>query len=398
MSIAELAQRFNHWQTQRSQHMLPAAALRADMFRGILMVAVIAMALLAAFMSWDGVSILWFRFIIVQSGLWLAVAALRHRRRMPSSAGSLFARAALFAAVVEMATLPSVRYAYPEFGGLIVLTIILAGLLVSRMFVLAWALGACAMHISQLPYLYFDWSAYAGWCMVYSLTGALVTLFARHFERFYEASRTAEEQQRSAIIAERMRFARDIHDTLAQGFTGIMMQLNAAEQRLQDNPEQARLHIQRARNLAGESIEEAQQSILALRNVALVSGSLLSAIEQIGHKLTADSGVRLESRLEGAPYSLPEQHEANLLRIAQEALTNAVRHAGAGTIEVLLAYRTGSVLLEIGDSGRGMNTAGHSSGFGIEGMEKRAEQIGGEFKMMTGPGRGTRVIVTVPGA
>jgi len=150
--------------------------------------------------------------------------------------------------------------------------------------------------------------------------------------------------------------------------------------------------------LAAESIDEAQQSISALRSAALVSGTLLNAIEQIGHKLTADSNVRLESKLEGEPYSLPEQHEANLLRIAQEALTNAVRHAGATTIEVLLAYRTGSVSLEIGDTGCGMSGVGRSSGFGIDGMQQRTQQIGGEFKMLTSPGRGTRIIVTVPNA
>src|SRR5207244_3194160 len=94
-------------------------------------------------------------------------------------------------------------------------------------------------------------------------------------------SRVAEEQQRSAIVAERTRFARDLHDTLAQGLTGIMMQLNAAEQRLQDNAQNAGTHIEKARRLASESLEEAQRSVSALRNAALANGTLLSAIEQI---------------------------------------------------------------------------------------------------------------------
>jgi signal transduction histidine kinase len=369
------------------------------MVREILIVAVIALAALCAFMSWDGVSVLWIRFIGVQSGAWLLIAALSYRQATVRSSmrASLFARTALFIGIAEMATLPSVRYAYPQFGGLVVLTIILAGLLISRWYVLIWTLAACVLQISQMPYLDWTWSAYAGWCMVFLLAGLLVTLFARHLERFYEASRTAEERQRSAIVAERMRFARDIHDTLAQGFTGIMMQLNAAEQRLQDNPEQARLHIEKARSLANESVEEAQQSVTALRNVALATGTLLGAIEQIGHKLTADSGVRLESKLEGQPYSLPEQCEANLLRIAQEALTNAVRHAGASAIDVRLAYGAGSVTLEAGDNGHGMSGA-ERQGFGIKGMKQRTEQIGGEFKMLSGPGLGTRVIITVPNA
>jgi hypothetical protein len=90
---------------------------------------------------------------------------------------------------------------------------------------------------------------------------------------------------------------------------------------------------------------------------ALSNGSLLDAMEQVGRKLTSDSGVQLDTRLEGQPYALPEQCEANLLRIAQEALTNAVRHSGKQRIGIRLAYRTGSVELEVGDSGRGMTGA-----------------------------------------
>jgi signal transduction histidine kinase len=207
----------------------------------------------------------------------------------------------------------------------------------------------------------------------------------------------AEEQQRSAIVAERVRFARDMHDTLAQGFTGIMMQLNAAEQRLQEDSGQARSHIDKARQLANDSLEEARRSVSALRSAALSNGTLLDAIAQIGQKLTSDSSVQLETTLEGQPYSLTESCEANLLRIAQEAMTNAVRHASASSIEVRLAYLTGSVVLEVGDRGRGMS-GGESSGFGLDGMRQRAREIGGEIRILSDPGRGTRILVTVPNA
>jgi signal transduction histidine kinase len=175
-----------------------------------------------------------------------------------------------------------------------------------------------------------------------------------------------------------------------------MMQLNAAEQRLQTDKE-ARAHIQQARDLATASLEEARRSVSALRAGALAQGGLLEAMEQIGRKLTTDSQVRLDAALEGQPYALPEQCEANLLRIAQEAMTNAVRHSGAKAIRVRLAYRTGSVELEVGDSGRGM-TGVEPAGFGVDGMRERARQMGGEIRILSDPGRGTRIVVTVPNA
>ena len=102
-------------------------------------------------------------------------------------------------------------------------------------------------------------------------------------------------------------------------------------------------------------------------------------------------------KLAGQPYALPEQCEANLLRIAQEALTNAVRHSGTERIRVWLAYQTGAVVLEVGDSGRGMSGK-EPSGFGVDGMRERAREIGGEIKILSDPGRGTRIVVTVPNA
>jgi signal transduction histidine kinase len=176
-----------------------------------------------------------------------------------------------------------------------------------------------------------------------------------------------------------------------------MMQLNAAGQRLRENSAEARGHIEKARRLASDSLEEARRAASALQNSALANGTLLDAIDQIGQTLTADSGVRLQSKLEGLPYALPEQCEGNLLRIAQEALTNAVRHAGASSIDILLAYRTESVVLEVGDSGQGM-TGRETAGFGIDGMKERARQIGAQLKILSEAGHGTRIIVTVPNA
>ena len=398
MDLLGTLERLKAWQARRGRHMAPAAVFRAGLVRNLLIVALFALAAEAALLSWDGTSAHWLRFIILQPGFFLAIAGLGYLKGGPASSPSaVIARAFLFTAIVEMATLPTVRWHYPQYGGVMVLTIVLAGLLVSGWYVLAWTLPVCVVQISQMAFTDSTWPGYAGWCAVYIAAGWLVTMFARQLERYYEASRLAEERQRSAIVEERTRFARDIHDTLAQGFTGIMMQLNAAEQRLQENADEARAHIEKARQLARESLEEAERSVSAMRNAALANGTLLGAIEQIGRKLTSDSSVQLESKLEGEPYSLPETCEANLLRIAQEALTNAVRHAGVASVRVLLAYRAGAVVLEVDDTGRGMSGR-ESSGFGIHGMRERARQVGGELQILSDPGRGTRVIVTVPNA
>ena len=372
------------------------APLRDELYRRLLIFAVGLLALQFGLLWWEGIrrfdqKPFGITFLTVFPAGFLLAAFLA--RKHP------FRFAGLFTAIVLTVTLPMApaspqTFQYPQFGGALVLTILLSGLLVGKTYVRIWTI-ACVM--AQFSNQTQSWRVNALWGLLHVAAGWLVTLFSWHVERLNLAARGAEEQQRNAIVAERTRFARDIHDTLAQGFTGIMMQLNAAEQRLQADSPDARIHIQKARELANASLEEARRSVSALRADALEQGSLLEAMEQIGRKLTSGSGVQLDAQLEGQPYALPEQCEANLLRIAQEAMTNAVRHSGARRIGLRLAYQTGSVVLEIGDSGRGMSGQ-EPSGFGVDGMRERAHQIGGEINILSDPGRGTRIIVTVPNA
>ena len=372
------------------------APLRDELYARLLLFTIALLALQFGLLWWEGIrgwghGPFGFAFLTAFPAGYLVAAFLA--RKHP------FRFAALFTVVVLTVTLPiapssSETFQYPQFGGALILTILLSGLLVGKSYVRIWTLACVAIQFSDVTH---SWRVNALWGVLHVTAGWLVSLYSWHVERLNLASRAAEEQQRNAIVAERTRFARDIHDTLAQGFTGIMMQLNAAEQRLPGDSTEARAHIEKARQLASESLEEARRSVSALRAGALSGGSLLDAMEQIGRKLTTDSGVQLDMKLEGQPYALPEQCEANLLRIAQEALTNAVRHSGTERIGVRLAYLTGSVVLEVGDSGRGMSGV-EPSGFGVDGMRERARQIGGEIRILTDPGRGTRIIVTVPNA
>ena len=373
------------------------APLRNELYTRILIFAVGLLALQFGLLWWAGIrewghSPFGFRFLTAFPAGFLLVTALTRKRLRPLAFAGVFGAIAMILTLpVAPTALPNPIYEYPQYGGALVLTIILSGLLLGKSYVRLWTI-TCV--ILQFAAPVSDWKVNALWGLVHVTAGWLVTLYSSHLQRLFEVSRAAEEQQRDAIVAERTRFARDIHDTLAQGFTGIMMQLNAAEQRLPGDSAEARAHIGKARELANASLEEARRSVAALR---IASGSLLDAIEQTARKLTSDSGVRLDTKLEGQPYALPEQCEANLLRIAQEALTNSVRHSGAASIGIRLAYRTGSVELEIGDSGRGMSGT-EPSGFGVDGMRERARQIGGEIQILSDPGRGTRIVVTVPNA
>ena len=399
-------ERVKSWQTRESAKQKAIGArlvhlepFREQMLRRLTTAAVIFFPIEAILVLRVRMDFKWIAGGLIWPGIAL-IAALwclyltKVRCRIGGATGMLFVTIAFAASWTQAGMVKLGSHGYPQYGGILMLTILLTGLLIGEFYVGAWTF-ICCLSLQYAVNEGQGWMVNLGWCAVYVACGWLVIQFSRKLEQLHEASRLAEEAQRSAIVAERTRFARDIHDTLAQGFTGILMQLSAAEQRLQTDSEQVRMHIDRARQLANESLEEARRSVSALRVGA--AGTLLDAIAQIGNRLISDSGIRLETRVEGQPYSLPETCESNLMRIAQEALTNAVRHAHASSIYVFLAYRTGSVLLEIGDTGQGMS-GGEPSGFGVDGMRQRAHQIGGEIRILSDPGRGTRIMVTVPNA
>jgi len=363
-----------------------AAPLRAELLRQI-------RSVWAVLLVCQGAALLWLRVTPLQLAMATGLPALF--LLFAWSKLKPFASAQLFVSIVFALTMTMTVHPYPQSGGTGVLTIILAGLLVGEFFVGVWTFVISAGLLTTMLGT-TDWRVNLGWAAVNVAAGWLVILFSRNLERLLDANLTAEEQQRGAIVEERTRFAREIHDTLAQGFTGIMMQLNAAEQRLQPDSE-ARKYIETARSLAQESLDQARRSVSALRMGVLANSTLLEAIEQIGKQMVGESKVKFETSLEGAPYPLTESREANLLRIAQEALTNAVRHSGAGRIGVRLAYQPGSTVLEIEDNGRGMGDQARS-GFGVEGIQERVRQLGGQLDIRTQPERGTRVVVIVPHA
>jgi signal transduction histidine kinase len=390
MALAALMERVTNFLPQpdpamqkRIERSMP---LRAELLHQIRSVWVVLLACQGAALLWLKVTPLQFVMATAFPALFLLFAFSKLKP---------FASAQLFVSIVLALTMTMGFHPYPQAGGTGVLTIILAGLLVGEFFVGIWTFVISVGLLTTITGT-SDWRVNLGWAAVNLVAGWLVILFSRNLERLLDANFTAEEQQRGAIVEERTRFAREIHDTLAQGFTGIMMQLNAAEQRLPPGSESLG-YIETARGLAQESLDQARRSVSALRMGVLANSTLFDAIEQIGRQMVAESKVKFETRLEGAPLPLPEPREANLLRIAQEALTNAVRHSGADRIAVRVAYKQGSVVLEIEDNGRGM--ADHAErGFGVDGIQERVRQLGGQLDIRTQPDRGTRFVVIVPNA
>jgi len=201
-----------------------------------------------------------------------------------------------------------------------------------------------------------------------------------------EVSRLSHE---AGVAAERTRLAGEIHDTLAQGFTSIITLVQAVDPRLADS----RLRL--AVDTAKENLAESRALVAALTPSALGSGSQPDALRrQLARAGESDTAVT-SFRTTGESRPLPTSVEVVVLRVAQEALTNVRRHAGAGKAEVLLAYAGERVRLTVRDDGRGF-AAGESRGFGLDGMRARVDQVGGTLVVHSAAGAGTTIELEVP--
>ncbi|MGW1230112.1 sensor histidine kinase [Streptomyces sp. NPDC001478] len=210
----------------------------------------------------------------------------------------------------------------------------------------------------------------------------------------------AEAERTAGTLAERERLAREIHDTLAQGLSSIQLLLRAAERTLpRDAP--ATGHVRRAREAAQENLAEARRFVRALTPPDLANGSLAAALERLSARTTAP-GLTVQFAVSGTPVELPTPYEVALLRTAQSALANTVRHAEARRAEITLSYMDTSVSLDVVDDGRGFTDAGApgaesgTGGFGLPAMRSRARSLGGTLSVESAPGQGTAVALTLP--
>jgi PAS domain S-box-containing protein len=209
--------------------------------------------------------------------------------------------------------------------------------------------------------------------------------------------RLSRQSRQAAVVAERNRMARDIHDTLAQGFTGVIVQLEAVEEAMsQGLLAKADEYVTRAGALARESLQEARRSVRALRPQTLEENDLCEALQSLIRKMTEGTSVQAAFNVRGQPPELSPEWEENLLRIGQEVLTNVLRHANATRFNAQLAFHKGEIRLDLRDNGRGFDPIARHDGFGLHGMRERVEGMGGRLSIESAKGQGTVISVVLP--
>jgi signal transduction histidine kinase len=208
--------------------------------------------------------------------------------------------------------------------------------------------------------------------------------------------RLSKQSREAAVIAERNRLARDIHDTLAQGFTGIIMQLEAAKGAMtQASSDEVFERISRAGELARSSLGEARRSVRALRPRLLRDGKLSLAMEDLLKRMADCTGLNAEFKTKGDERLIPTEYEEDLLRIAQESLTNTIKHAKARNFSATLSISPDSFELQLADDGKGFDPMADSDGFGLVGMKERVDRMNGQFIIRSKPNVGTEILVVL---
>jgi signal transduction histidine kinase len=208
-----------------------------------------------------------------------------------------------------------------------------------------------------------------------------------------------ERREYQAVLSERNRVARELHDTLEQGLTGISLQLQAVAGTVQSSPAAAKQSLEVARQMLRYSLEETRRSVMDLRSQALESNDLPEALSTLAHQMTIGTPIKADVRIEGQRRRLDAAQEHHLLRIGLEAVTNAVKHSGASRVDILVRFSPDATELVVADDGCGVDhengesDAGH---FGLQGMRERANKIGAVLELESEPRGGTRLAVSAP--
>jgi signal transduction histidine kinase len=244
----------------------------------------------------------------------------------------------------------------------------------------------------SLAFFIFIAFLYSGYAL---FTLELLVRETKAREEIERTRRELEQASRQAgVLEERQRLAREIHDTLAQGFASIVVQLEAAEM-ASENETSATRYLEQARNAAREGLSEARRMVWALRPEILENTSLPEALQRLMRRWQQESGVSAQFTLTGEPRPLHPELEVGLLRIAQEALANVRKHSKARHATLTLSYLGDMVLMDVQDDGVGLQ-APTSGSFGLRSMRERVEALGGQMTVESEPGLGTTLAFGLP--
>ncbi len=214
------------------------------------------------------------------------------------------------------------------------------------------------------------------------------------------AAREASRLEFETILRERRRLANDLHDTLEQTLTGLALQLEIASRSRSSDPGMSERHLHLARQFLEQCRSEAHRTVWDLRTQGQDGRSFVDILDERISSMVEGSGITITLKHEGEQVPMPDLIEANLLLLAQEAVTNALKHSGASEISMLLRLSPAYAELVLSDNGCGFDPAAapgqHKGHFGLQGMRERTKRLGGQIDLSTAPGQGTSFRVTVP--
>jgi signal transduction histidine kinase len=252
--------------------------------------------------------------------------------------------------------------------------------------------------------------------VTYLFTGVVAAVFGLWANAIIRESRSCQElierleatqhelataERQAGILEERQRLAREIHDTLAQGLTSIVLHLEAAEAALAQDSSAAQQHLDQARQTARDSLTEARRFVWALRPESLERDPLPKAIGRVAERWSEEHHLTARTNITGTRRSLPPEVEVTLLRATQEALANVAKHAHAREVTLTLSYMNDVVALDVHDNGLGFDRAATTSApdgdnFGLVAMRQRVEQWGGTLTIESAPQEGTTLAIEIP--
>jgi signal transduction histidine kinase/ligand-binding sensor domain-containing protein len=258
-----------------------------------------------------------------------------------------------------------------------------------------WSESGAALQLRITPPFWATW--WFRGAVLAAVVGWALYLHRQRVQRLTLEAR-AEARALAVKVEERTRLARELHDTLEQALAGIRFQLSVASRNMRDTPGTAATSVEMARRMLAYCMEEARRAVMDLRSQSLEQGDLVRALSELGGRLTEATPMVVDVKVAGSYRRLEPASEHHLFRIAQEAMTNAIKHSGGNRLDVDLSYDDARMTLTIRDNGRGLRTESSPDGqhFGLQGMRERAERIGGSLSVTNAPDGGVQITVGVP--